>query len=61
MTLSITDTQHNIALHHAERCYAERHALFIVMLSVIMLNGVMLSVIMLNDVMLNVMLYLLLC
>jgi hypothetical protein len=45
MTLSITDTQHNNALHYDLRCYAECHALFIVMLSVIMLNGVMLSVV----------------
>jgi hypothetical protein len=43
MTRSITDTQHNNALH-----YAECHALFFVMLNVILLNVVMLSVIMLR-------------
>jgi len=55
MTLSITDTQHNNALHYAECYYAECHSLFVVMLSVIMMNVVILNVIMLNVVMLSVM------
>ena len=46
MTLSIIDTQHNSALH-----YAERRILFIVMLNAIMLNVIMLNVIMLNVIM----------
>jgi hypothetical protein len=49
MTLSVTNSQNNYALH-----YAEFLVLFIVMLSVIMLNAFMLSVIMLNVVMLSV-------
>jgi hypothetical protein len=40
MTLSITDTQHNNALHYAECHYADCRVLFIVMLSVVMLNVV---------------------
>jgi hypothetical protein len=47
MTLSISDTQHNNALLHAE-CYADGHVLFIVRLCVIMLNVIMLSVAMLS-------------
>jgi hypothetical protein len=44
VTLSINDTQPNQrlavsnALQYAECCYAESHALFVVMLNVIMLN-----------------------
>ncbi len=43
VTLRITCTQHNNALH-----YAERRILFIVMLSVIMPNVVMLTVVLLS-------------
>jgi len=43
MTLSITNTQYNNALR-----YAEFRILYIVMLSVIMLNGIMMSVFTLN-------------
>jgi hypothetical protein len=50
MTLSITDTQHNIDLH-----YAEYHLLFIVMLSVFMLSIILLNIVKLNAVMLSVM------
>ncbi len=49
VTLSISDTVRNIALHYAECCI-----LFIVMLSVIMLSVIMLSVIMLSVIMLSV-------
>jgi hypothetical protein len=45
MTLSITDTQHNNAVH----C-AEFRVLVNVMLSVIMLNVVILIIVALNDV-----------
>jgi hypothetical protein len=48
MTLSISDTQHNNALLHAECRYADCHVLFIVMYCVIMLNVSMLSVAMLS-------------
>jgi hypothetical protein len=44
MKLSITVTQHSNALHYAECLYGECRVLFIVMLSVGMLNVVMLSV-----------------
>ncbi len=54
MTHSITNTQHNNALHCAERCYSECDILFIVMLSVITLNVIILSVVMLNAIMLSV-------
>jgi hypothetical protein len=54
MTLSPTDTQHNNAVHYADCSYAACPILFIVMLSVIMLNVVILSVIMLNVVILSV-------
>ena len=40
---SITDTEHNNALHCAEFLLAECRVLFIVMLSVVMLNVIMLS------------------
>ncbi len=46
MTMSVTDTHHNHALHNAECLYAESNVLFIVMLNVAMLNLVMLNVIM---------------
>jgi hypothetical protein len=45
MKLSITDIQHNNALHYAECHYDECRVLFIVMLSVTMLNVVMLNVV----------------
>ncbi len=48
MTLSISDTQHNNALLHAECRYADCRVLFIVRLCVIMLNVIMLSVAMLS-------------
>jgi hypothetical protein len=49
MTLSITDTEHNNALH-CECSYTEKRVLFIVipMPSVVILNVIMLSVVMLN-------------
>ncbi len=40
MVLSITDSQHNNALHYAEYLYSEYRFLLIVMLSVFMLNDV---------------------
>jgi hypothetical protein len=43
MTLSITNTQYNNALRHAEF-----RILYIVMLSVIMLDAIMMSVVTLN-------------
>jgi hypothetical protein len=49
MTLNINDSQHNNPLH-----YAECRVLFIVMLSVVVLNLIMLSVIVLNLIMLSV-------
>ncbi len=52
MTLSIIDTQHDIALYYAEYHHDECGVLFIVMLSDIMLNVVMLSVIVSNIILL---------
>jgi hypothetical protein len=54
MTPSIIDTQHNNAVHYADCSYAACHILFIVMLSVIMLNVVILSVIIPNVIILSV-------
>jgi hypothetical protein len=45
MTLSITVTQHNNALHYAECHYAEFRILCTVMVSVSRLNVIMLSVV----------------
>jgi hypothetical protein len=54
MTLSITETQHDNALHYAECRYAEGCVLSIIMPSVTMLNDIRLSFVMLNVVMLGV-------
>ncbi len=45
MTLGITDTEHNIALHYAWCHYAECWVLFFVMLNAVMLVVIMLSVV----------------
>jgi hypothetical protein len=54
MTPRITHTQHNSALPNAGHRYAECRVLFIVMLSVNMMNVILLTVVWLNVVMLSV-------
>jgi hypothetical protein len=50
MSLSITDTQHNNALHFAECHCAQRRVLFIVVLSAVLMSVIMLNVVMLSVV-----------
>jgi hypothetical protein len=50
MSLSITDTQHNNALHYSECHCAQHHVLFIVVLSAILMGIIILNVVMLSIV-----------